>query len=126
MTTHSRKAVNKLSNLHTGWLILLATPKFPYVPESRKNRVLNWSPSEMAKVLDFPPPKNGRVPNSGGGSKFWTLPFFGGGKGGQFRTQFFFWILAHREIWGWQEGSATLYFRKLICLKTATQLNNLQ
>ena len=21
----------------------------------------------------------------------------------------FFWILAHREIWGWQEGSATLY-----------------
>ena len=21
----------------------------------------------------------------------------------------FFWILAHREIWGWQEGSDTLY-----------------
>ena len=21
----------------------------------------------------------------------------------------FFWILAHREIWGWQEGSVTLY-----------------
>ena len=30
-------------------------------------------------------------------------------EGGKFRTLFFFWLLAHREIWGWQEGSNTLY-----------------
>ena len=29
-------------------------------------------------------------------------------EGGQFRTLFFFWILAHREILGWQEGTDTL------------------
>ena len=39
----------------------------------------------------------------------WQVLDFVISEGGQFWTLFFFWILAHREIWGWQEGSATLY-----------------
>ena len=78
--------------LCTGCLILLATPKFPYVPDSRKSRVLNWPHSEMTKSRTCPP-KNGRVqnfpalnsPNLGtllffGAGKSQTLPFFRGGK----------------------------------------------
>ena len=44
-----------------------------------------------------------------------TLQFFGGPELSHFRgwpvqdSCFFFWILAHREVWGWQEGSNTLY-----------------
>ena len=66
----------------TGWPAFLATPLFPYVPEWRKNnRVLNWPPSEMTRVQNLPPPKIGRVKNlEFRGGKFWTLPFFEGGK----------------------------------------------
>ena len=41
----------------TVWLILLATPKFPYVPESRKNGVLDGPPSEMTKSRTCHPQK---------------------------------------------------------------------
>ena len=42
----------------TGCLFLLATPKFPYVPKSRKKtRVLNWPPSEMTKFRTCHPQK---------------------------------------------------------------------
>jgi hypothetical protein len=30
-------------------------------------------------------------------------------RGWRVQDSVLFWILAHREIWGWQEGSATLY-----------------
>ena len=43
--------------LSTGCLILLATPKFPYLPESRKNRVINWPPFEMTKSRTCHPQK---------------------------------------------------------------------
>ena len=45
------------TKLSTGCLILLATPKFPYVPDSRKNRVLNWAHSEMTKSRTYHPQK---------------------------------------------------------------------
>ena len=40
---------------HTGCTILLATPKFPYVPESRN--VLNWAPFEITKSRTCHPQK---------------------------------------------------------------------
>ena len=36
-------------------------------------------------------------------------PGLGHFRGWPVQDSVFFWILAHREIWGWQEGSATLY-----------------
>ena len=62
------------ADCNTGCLIL-ATPKFAYVSESRNP---NWSPQKNGRVQDLPPPKNGRVLKSGEfrGSKSWILPFF--------------------------------------------------
>ena len=95
-------------------LILLATPKFPYVPETRK-KVLNWLPSEITKLRTYHPPKMAESPIPVSlGWQVLDFAFFWGwqvlalviSEDGQFMT---FWILAHREIWRWQEGSNTLY-----------------
>ena len=79
-------------------------------PQMCQNPEINKSP-EIATLRTCHPQKMA-VPNSGEfrGGKFWTLPCFWGwqvldliiSEGGQFITVFFL-ILAHREIWGWQE-----------------------
>ena len=74
----------------TGCLILLATPKLPYVPESRNKteswtgHPLKWLGPGLATPNKWQSPglatsQNSRVPNSGEfmAGKFWTLPFFG-------------------------------------------------
>ena len=48
--------------VYKGWLILLSTPNFAYVPESRKNRVLNWPPSEMTMSMTCHPQKIAESP----------------------------------------------------------------
>ena len=82
-------------NLQCVWFFL-PPPNFPLCQNPEKNRVPNW-----------PPPKNGRVQDLAplNSPELGTLLFFGGG---QFGTLFFFWILAHKQIWGWQEESDTL------------------
>ena len=99
----------------------LPPPNFPMCqnPEKKHHELATlWND----QVQDLPPQKNGRVQNLPplNSPQLGTLPFFGGwqvlnlviSEGGQFRTLVFFWILAHREIWGWQAGSNTLYYHE--------------
>ena len=104
-----------------GGQLFLPPPYFPMCQNGEKQQSpeLATPLNEYSKrVQNLPPSKNGRVQNLPPlNSKFLTLPIFGGGKfwtliiseGGQFRTLLFFFILAHREIRGWQEKRATLY-----------------
>ena len=91
-----------------GCLILLATPKFPYVPESRKKESRTGHSQKMAESRTCHPLTH----QSWGLCHFLGVAspglchFFGVASSG---LCFFFWILAHRQIWGWQEGSDTLY-----------------
>ena len=103
-----------------GWSFL-PLPNFPMCQNQEKKQSHELATLWNDQVQDLPPPKNGRVPDSGEfrGCKFRTLPFFWGGKSGlsHFRgwpvqDSVLFWILAHRKIWGWQEGSATLYLHR--------------
>ena len=96
--------------------LLLATPQFPYVPESRI-RVLNWPPLEMTKSRTCHPHKMAESPTlmslwvaSSGLCHFLRVASPGPShfRGWPFQDSVFFWILAHWEIWGWQEGSETL------------------
>ena len=63
-------------------MILLAIPKFPYVPESRKKKSPELATLWNDKVHDLPPPKNGRVQTLPPlkSPQLATLPFFGGDK----------------------------------------------
>ena len=87
----------------TRCLIILATPKFPYVPESRKNRVPNCPPQEMAESRTCHPQKmaeSATLVSLGVASPrlchFWGWPV---------------WVSGFWHIWGLQEGSDTLYVR---------------
>ena len=75
----------------------------------KKTRVLNWPPSEMTKSRICHPKQMAESPT------LVTLGVASSGlchfRGWPVQDSVFFWILAHREIWGWQEGSATLYLR---------------
>ena len=77
-----------LQRSSTGWLILLATPKFPYVPESTKKQSPELTTLWNDQVQDLPPPKNGRVQNLPPlkSPELGTLSCFWGGKS---RTLFF-------------------------------------
>ena len=84
----------------------------------KKNRVLNWPPSEMTKSRTCHPKKMAESPAlvtlgvaSSGLCHFLGMASHGlcHFRGWPVQDSVFFWILAHREIWGWQEGSATLY-----------------
>ena len=81
-------------------------PNLPMCQNPENTKLCKLATPKNGRVQDLPSPKNGRVPNSGEfrGCKSWTLPFF---SGGQFGTLFFF--LDLWKIWGWQEGSDTLY-----------------
>ena len=73
--------VSHMNSCIQGVPLFLPPPNFP-VSEWRKNRVLNWPPSEMTESRTCHPPKNDRDHNllPLNSPKFWTLPFFGGGK----------------------------------------------
>ena len=79
----------------TGWLILLATPKFPWIQNQQKKswtgHPLKWLSQGLDDTKKWQSPELATL-NS---PELGTLPFFG--------------ILALREIWGWQEGWVTLY-----------------
>ena len=95
---------------YTGCLNLLATPKFPYVLESRKKHSPKIATLKKLRSPGLATPKLTRVGDSAilwgwqvlDSAIFWGWP-----------VQDFFWILANREIWGWQEGSDTLYIPEM-------------
>ena len=101
----------------TGCTILTATPKFPYVPESRKKR----SPKLATPWNDLSPrfatpktcpelatPKLPRVVDSAffGGGKSWTLSFQGVASSGLIFSGFWLIMVVHKKLsleffWPW-------------------------
>ena len=88
----------------------LPPPNFLICQNPEKNRVPNWVPPK--KSPGHATPKLTRVGDS---AIFWgwqvldSVIFLGWPV---WDSDFFFWILAHRHIWGWQERSDTLYVKQ--------------
>ena len=90
--------------LHTGWPILLATPKFTYVLKSREKspeqatlwNSKTWHPQNMSPIL-----VSSEVASSVLSHFLWLAsPGLSHFRGWPVQDSFFFFqILAHREIW---------------------------